>query len=78
MAAHSAPDAATVSYPARARVDRIVEECASPLGFAQRGVSSWDQDWLNAVREREGALDIVDEYRLLEIELQVFGEAAYG
>lgn len=58
------------------RIARIEEECATPLGFAQRGVASWDQHWL---QERRGALTLTNgEWaKLMEIETQVFGWAVF-
>lgn len=47
-------------------------ECVSDLGYAMRGVSSWDQDRLIDWRERT-YLSPEDMARLAEIENQVFG-----
>lgn len=54
------------------RVQRIMAECVSDLGYAMRGVSSWDQDRLIDWRERT-YLSPEDMARLAEIENQVFG-----
>jgi hypothetical protein len=64
-------DQAAALSPAQ-RIARIAEECASPLGYAQRGVSSWDQLWLEDIRGRH-ELEWREEVRLREIEHQVFG-----
>lgn len=64
-------DQAAALSPA-ARLARIHEECCSPLGYAQRGVSSWDQLWLEDLRGR-AELTWREEVRLREIENQVFG-----
>jgi hypothetical protein len=61
-----------VSIPAR--IAKIEEACASNLGFAMRGVSSWDREWL--IRHRaDTELAFNDRARLAEIEVQVFGES---
>lgn len=64
------PDVADLTLAQR--LTRIAEECCSPLGYAQRGVSSWDQLWLEELRGRH-TLDWREETRLREIERQVFG-----
>lgn len=59
-----------------ARIARIRAACASPLGYAMRGVTSWDQqkldDW-----EGQPELHPADYARLLEIEAQVFGSVEH-
>lgn len=56
------------------RIARIEEECASTLGFAMRGVSSWDREWLASRRSCQD-LPYYELVRLVEIEVQVFGES---
>lgn len=67
----------------RERLALIKEECASPLGFAQRGVSSWDQELLHRWMERaalrwghgsEFTLGEHEEAILKRIERQVYGD----
>lgn len=55
------------------RIAKIEEECASPLGFAQRGVTSWDRDNLIYWRGKP-ELSYSEFVRLTEIENQVFGD----
>lgn len=57
------------------RVARIEKACAAAygnLGFAMRGVTSWDQEWLAERRLRQ-ELTFQETCRLMEIETQVFG-----
>lgn len=56
-----------------ARIARIEAACASDLGYAMRGVASWQQEWLIDWRERD-ELTPTEMHRLLEIEIQVFGD----
>lgn len=57
------------------RIARIEEACCSSygaLGFAMRGVTSWDQEWL-AEKRGQQELNFQETCRLMEIETQVFG-----
>lgn len=57
------------------RLARIHEECLTPLGYAIRGVTSWEQEklieWMK-LGPRE-VLSLDDELSLMAIERQVFG-----
>jgi hypothetical protein len=57
----------------RERIARIEAACASDLGYAMRGVTSWQQEWLVDWRGRD-ELTPTEMRRLLEIEIQVFGD----
>lgn len=67
-----APPAQVTDLTAAERVERIMTECATPLGFAMRGVSSWDYEYLIEWRGK-AELSYNDLVRLMEIENQVFG-----
>lgn len=65
------------------RLDRIERECASPLGYAARGVASWDQELMSRWRADcdagiHFALSPHEEAILRRIERQVFGELERG
>lgn len=55
------------------RVAAIMVECASHLGYAARGVTSWEQDMLDDWAQRPDKLSIEELARLGDIERQVFG-----
>lgn len=61
-----------------ARIECITKACATPLGYTQRGLSSWDQemllDWRDeAAKGLKWALSEHEERILQRIEKQVFG-----
>ncbi len=58
--------------PHSALIERIFAECASPLGFAMRGVASWEYDWLIDWRAR-GRLDAEELVALAELAERVLG-----
>ena len=67
---------ASEPLPVSKRIASIEAACATPLGFAMRGVASWEQDWL-AERRDLVELPFLEEVRLQEIEEQVFGHAGH-
>lgn len=63
-----------LSIPERiALIFREVGAAHGKLGFAHRGVASWDQDKLHDWQDLE-ELSIEDYEKLNEIEMQVFGK----
>lgn len=56
-------------------IAKIEEECASNLGYAMRGVSSWDQEYMRFWKTKP-SLSRDEMARLCEIETQVFGYSA--
>lgn len=58
----------------RERIAAVIEACGTPLGYAQRGVASWETDRLLQWMEREPLVLTARELNALaEIEQQVFG-----
>lgn len=55
----------------RERIARIEKEVMG--GWARRGVTSWEQDWLIDWRNRTEPLGIVESEKLAAIERRVFG-----
>lgn len=53
-------------------IRRIFDECASPLGFAMRGVASWEYDRLLELRELP-QLTTGERAELEHIAFRVFG-----
>ena len=70
------PEPAVVP-PLRDRLARIIEEAGSPLGWAMRGISSWEQEYLAIWCERSSdpayQLSPAEEQLLANIERLVFG-----
>lgn len=62
----------------RDRLARIIEECGTTLGWATRGISSWEQEYIAIWCERcstvqNFALTPPEEQLLANIERLVFG-----
>lgn len=61
----------------RDRIARVIEECDTPLGWAMRGVASWERDQLLALAQRYPIVPTRQEIFLLSrVEQQVFGDGA--
>ncbi len=59
------------------RIAAIRNACAGQhgtLGYARRGVASWEIDYLEDWAGRPDALSLAELQRLAEIEVQVFGQ----
>lgn len=57
-----------------ARVAAIRRVAGGLLGFAQLGVTSWEQDWMWEWERRPETLTVAEYDRLATIERRVFGE----
>lgn len=61
------------------RIARLLEECCTPLGFAMRGMASWDQEDLFRWLDRDPLVLSAHELdALARMERQVFGSKEKG